>query len=346
MSTDIELDGADGPLRRFYRGRKVLIAGADGFLGVNCIEALQRLGAAVSIVSRRKMPHAEGFDGPVFRGDLRDAALVQAAIADQEVIFDFAGATGAADSNAAPLANVDIEVTPHLTLFQACAAQPTPPLVVFCSSRLVYGRPQYLPVDEAHPLSPTSLYAAHKITTENYLRVFHQTHGLPYCIVRLSNPYGPHDDPQAKSYGAVNRFIQLASRHEPIRIYGDGSQLRDYIYVADALRVFLSLAAHARCHNTVFNLGAPQPLHLREAVEIIAKLAGGTRIDFVPWPANARVVETGDYHCDHTKLNAHVSLPAPLSFAEGVRRTLQALQARAADAPPVAAESSRNRRVG
>lgn len=342
----MDFGSAAEPLRQFYRGRRVLIAGADGFLGRNCIDALQQLGASVSIVSRRPKPRAEDFAGPLFQGDLRDAAVVQAAVADQEVVFDFAGATGAADSNDAPLANVDIEVTPHLTLFHACAAQPKPPLVVFCSSRLVYGRPQYLPVDEEHPLSPASLYAAHKITTENYLRVFHQTHGLPYCIVRLSNPYGPHDDPQAKSYGAINRFIQLASRHEPIRIYGEGLQLRDYIYVDDALRVFLSLAAQARCHNTVFNLGAPQPLHLREAVEIIAKLAGGTRIDFVPWPANARVVETGDYHCDHAKLSAHVALPPPLSFSEGVRRTLATLRSQAETSAPVAAEPLRNRRVG
>lgn len=314
------------PLRSFYAGRKILVAGADGFLGLNCVHALRALGADVSIVSRRAVPRAGTFADTVFDGDLRSQDVVRAAVAGQSVVFDFAGSTGPVDSNEHPIRNIDIEVAPHLSLFLACAESPTPPLVVFCSSRVVYGRPQYLPVDEAHPLSPDSLYAAHKIAAENYLHVFRRTHGLHAVILRLSNPYGPHDDPDAKSYGAINRFITHALDRQPIRIFGDGLQLRDYIHIEDTLLAFLSVAAEPRCHDEIFNLGGQEPIRLREAVKLIAATAGGSPVEFGPWPEHSKSVETGDYYSDLRKLHRFVDLPPQHTFAEGVRHVMMSMR--------------------
>ncbi|MBM3223998.1 MAG: NAD-dependent epimerase/dehydratase family protein [Candidatus Tectomicrobia bacterium] len=171
-------------LEAHYRQRRVLVMGADGFLGINCIYALQRLGAEISIVSRRATPRAVDFQGRVFHGDGRDRALVRAAVAQQSIVFDFLGTMGAVDSNHDPLRSLEEDCRPHLTLFQTCAEAPTPPLVLFCSSRLVYGKPQYLPVDEAHPCQPQSMYAVHKLTSEQHLQVLQQSHGLRFCVLR------------------------------------------------------------------------------------------------------------------------------------------------------------------
>jgi len=312
----------DAAVAGFYRRRKALVVGADGFLGLNCVDALRALGADVSIVSRRARPRAGGGAGKVFRGDLRDRSLARAAVAGQTIVFDFAGVSSAVASNRDPLGHLDAECRGQLNLFHACAETPAAPLVVFCSSRLVYGRPQYLPVDEHHPLAPQSLYAVHKITAEHYLHMFHQTHGLDSCILRLSNPYGPRQPPEAKGYGVINHFIRAAARGEAIRVFGDGTQRRDYIYVHDVIAAALLCAAEAGCRNETFNLGGSAGVSLREAAQTVARLAGGTPVYFEPWPADYLAVETGDYATDLTKLRSRLRLPPETPFAEGLWKTL------------------------
>lgn len=309
-------------LRAYYRQRNVLVIGADGFLGVNCIYALQRLGANVTIVSRRASPRAVGFTGRVLRGDVRDRDLVRAAIAQQSIVFDFAGTMGAVDSNHDPVRSLDEDCRPHLNLFQACAEASVSPLVLFCSSRLVYGKPQYLPVDEAHPCLPQSMYAVHKLTSEQYLQVLHQTHGLRFCILRLSNPYGPHQPLTTRGYGVLNQFILAASRGVAITLYGDGGQRRDYVYVADVITAFLLCAASEQCHGQIFNLGGRQSMTLHAAVQQLVCLAGGTAVHFKPWPPGHKAVETGDYLTDLRKIERHIALPPQQAFEAGLAQTL------------------------
>lgn len=312
----------DASVRAFYHQRKILVVGADGFLGINCVYALHELGADITILTRRPTPRAVGFAGRVFQGDLRDYGLVRSMVDDQTIVFDFAGVSGAVQSNKTPLRSLQEDCYPHLSLLHACACAHTLPLVVFCSSRLVYGKPQYLPVDESHPLASQSLYAVHKITVENYLRVFSHTHGLRYCILRLSNPYGPYQPQELRSYGIINQFICMASKGMPIKIYGAGEQQRDYIYVDDAISTFLLCAMHTMCHDQVFNLGGRNRISIRTAVQQIAQLAGDTPVYFEPWPKDYKSVETGDYYTDLSKIDSCLTLPAQMPFEEGLARTI------------------------
>lgn len=313
---------SDRTLRDFYRRRRVLVVGADGFLGLNCTYALQRLGADITVFTRRVAPRAADCAGSIHHGDLRDLAAVEAAVAGQHVVFDFAGTAGAVKSNQSPEKNLDDDCRPHLNLIQACAETSSSPLVIFCSSRLVYGRPRQLPVGESHELVPQSMYAVHKITAENYLEVFRQTHDLRYCVLRLSNPYGPHQSHESTAYGVINHFIRSAARQETIRIYGDGKQRRDYIYVEDAIAAFLHCAAEPRCYGEKFNLGGRDSISIGDAAQQISRLAGGTPIHYEPWPHDYKKVETGDYETDMSKLDACLRLPPATSFEEGLKRTL------------------------
>jgi len=312
-------------MRSFYDDRPVLVVGADGFLGFHCVQALHTLGAKISIYSRRSQPRAAGMAHRVFKGDLIDRDVVQTAVRDQTIVFDFAGNTGATESNQHPLRNLEEECRPHLGLFESCAAATAKPLVVFCSSRLVYGKPRYLPVDETHPLAPESMYAIHKITLESYLRVFEQTCGLRWCVMRLSNPYGPHTFESTRSYGLINYFTRQAQQGQTIQVYGDGTQVRDYIHVDDAMVAFLSVAASPQCQGQTFNLGGPEGIRLRDAVEWITQTAGGTPWQSVPWPEADQTVETGDYVTDMSKLIQFIELPQQLLFVEGLNRTMNAL---------------------
>jgi UDP-glucose 4-epimerase len=313
-------------LKSAYTGRRVLVAGADGFLGVNFAIGLQAAGAEVTLLSRREVPRARGYASAHVRADLLDTAAVTAAVEGQDYVFDLAGVAGAVGSNSDPVGSTDKECRPHLTLFAAAAAAKSRPVLSFCSSRLVYGKPDKLPVSESEPVKPASFYAVHKLTLEHYLRVLATTQGLRYTVFRLSNPYGPFWPEERKSYGLINQFIARALAGEPIDIFGDGSQQRDYIHVDDVVTAMLAGTAVGQCHGETFNLGGAEPVSIRQAVEIIAEEIPTAVVRFMPWPANYLAVETGDYRTDMTKLAGAVLLAPQLTFAHGLRRTLESVR--------------------
>jgi nucleoside-diphosphate-sugar epimerase len=318
-------------VRDAYAGRSVLIAGADGFLGVNFAIALHHAGAKVTLLSRAPSPRAARFSIRHVQADLMDSSAVAAAVQQQEFIFDLAGMSGAVGSNSDPVTSTDKECRPHLTLFTAAATSASRPMLAFLSSRLVYGKPDYLPVDEAHPVRPASFYAVHKLTLEHYLRVLAATHGLRSCSFRLSNPYGPYWPKQRKSYGLINQFIARALSGEPINIFGDGAQRRDYIHIDDVVTAVVSASAVESCAGQIFNLGGSELISIRQAVESIAAEIRETQICFKPWPAADLAVETGDYQTDQRKLHRFVRLPTQYSFQQGLRYTLKTVREAAID---------------
>ena len=312
------------PIKNYYKNRNVLVTGADGFLGTNAVHYLTACDAHVSILSRRSKPRAQTTKiCHLFRGDLRDGELVRTAVKNQDIVFDFAGASGAVASNQEPFRHLEEECSPHLSLFQACSEIRKPPVVAFCSTRLVYGKPSYLPVDEKHPLAPRNMYAVHKITLENYLKVFASTKSLPFVILRLSNPYGPYQPKKTTNYGIINLFMRLAAQGSPITIFGDGRQQRDYVFVDDVVTAFLAAAMTKECYCRTFNFGGRHHISIQEAVQIIAEQAGNTPIKYEPWPDDYQQVETGDYYSNLQRIDRYIALPDHTSLRDGFLKTIQ-----------------------
>ena len=305
----------------------MLVAGADGFLGVNCALALHAAGAEVTLLSRRQQPRAGKIAARHVQADLCDAAAIAKAVDGQDFVFDLAGSSGAIGSNSNPGASVEHECHPHLNLFTAAAEAGSRPVVAFCSSRLVYGRPDQLPVDETHPVRPASFYAVHKLTLEHYLRVLALNRGLRACVFRLSNPYGPFWPSEAKSYGLINQFIARALAGTPIEVFGEGRQRRDYLHVDDFTLAMLAATAEPACWGETFNVGGPDALSIGEAIAIIAEEVPGAMVQYRPWPAEYLAIETGDYQTNLSKLRRFVQLPAQLTFRDGLRRTLRSVRA-------------------
>jgi len=301
-----------------YNKKRVLVLGADGFLGANLAIALHLIGARVTATTRRSKSRIESYADQIIYGDLSDTAVAKMAVQNQEFIFDLIGQTGAVESNTASYNNFKLECQPHLNIFKACADLNTKAVLVFCSSRLVYGKPTYLPVDEEHPLSPDSLYAVHKITLENYLSVFSRTSGLRSTVIRLSNPYGPNIEAKDQSYGLINIFIQKALNGEPLVIYGDGSQQRDYIHTRDLCAAFLSAATNPASYGQTFNLGGETSVSIREVAEIISEITHKKPLEFIDWPHDHKLVESGDFATSLRKTNSILDLPQQLPFKESL----------------------------
>ncbi len=314
----------DSGLKKQYAGKRVLVLGGDGFLGVHVATALQILGAETSILSRRKSSLLENIGITIHRGHLLQDEVLRRALAEKDVVFDLAGSSGAISSNRDPHRNFTFECEPHLNAFQLASEMPAPPLIVFCSSRTVYGKPRKLPVSESHPVSPISVYAIHKLALEQYLQNFHRTRGLNYLIFRLSNPYGPYLWQEKKDYGVINQFLLNAYFKQPISLFRDGTQRHDYIFIDDVVETFLRGSVCKACHNQVFNVGGPAPISIKEAVGVFLRQRPGSTVRAEDWPADYQVTETGDYVTDVRKLRSNLPDLQRTSFSTGVRCTFNA----------------------
>jgi UDP-glucose 4-epimerase len=311
-----------------YRGRRVLVTGGAGFIGQNLVARLLAEGAEVTVfdyaLSRELDELARSRRGALqlLQGDIRDEAKVEDAVRGQQVIFDLAGKSGAADSNRAPLLDLEVNCRGHLTVFESCRRLSPQAALVFPSSRLVYGKPQRLPVDEQHPLAPESFYAVHKLAVEHYLQIYARLHGIRSTILRISNPYGPRQGRDARIYGVVNKFVQAAVRDETITLFGDGAQRRDYLHIDDLVEALLAAGLRAAVPSLLVNIGGAEAVSLQNLASRTIALAGAGRIEHIPWPDDYRQVETGDYLTDLTWAAEQLDWQPQVELDAGLRETI------------------------
>ncbi|MCD9014255.1 NAD-dependent epimerase/dehydratase family protein [Parachryseolinea silvisoli] len=307
--------------------KKILILGGLGFIGKNLYNRLVQDGHAVTILTERIHDESDGFLTSAIRqhivqGSILNPQLMNNIVVGFDVIFSLAGSSGAADSIRDPYHDLDTNLKGHLNILEACRQYNPGALLVFPSSRLVYGKPQGNPVDERHPLQPESIYAIHKITTEQYYQVYQRLHGVRCVIFRIANPFGPYQRFGSNNYGILNWFIHKALVGEPIEIYGDGSQQRDFIYINDLVDVLTRAMDTPAMAGNIYNLGAGTGISLRQAVEVIQRYIPATQVTFRPWPEIARKIETGDYIADIGFLKYHIGSVPGTSFDAAMKETI------------------------
>jgi UDP-glucose 4-epimerase len=274
----------------------VLVAGASGFIGSALAARLAATGVAFDALVRSgaDVPGAER----TFRGDVRDAEIVRRSIAHSDVVFALAGLSGASASVRDPFASLDVNAAGFLTLLEASANARRMPRIVFPSSRLVYGPVDRVPVAEDAPTRPNSPYGLHKLFCEQYAALFARRYGLRYAVARLTNPYGATSARAGAPYNVLGALAARATAGEPLTIYGDGLQIRDYLAIDDALDGLALLAAGA-ADGTIVNLGSGDGITFADAVGRLAQ-ATGAEVRSVPWPEADLSVETGSFVADIT----------------------------------------------
>ena len=306
--------------------------GARGFIGSHLVPALLRDGWRVRALTRRRTAPAPDWSARVDWFELGDSngKPFAAAVDGAAVVFNLAGSSGAVASNIDPIESLDANCRRQLEFLTACARTGSKPHVVFASSRLVYAPAGVTPVCEDHPTAPLSIYAAHKLCVEHYHRIFAQRDALTFTICRISNPYGVDSSVGLKRHGFVNSLIQNAMAGRRLTIFGDGLQLRDYIYIDDLVTMLKLCYAQAGACNETLNLGCGQSVRIADAAEAIRRTFGGGEIEHRPWPKDYEQVESGHFVVDIRKAQSLLGY-APVFTLDTGLRTIRAQRAAAGE---------------
>jgi len=310
------------------RDATVLVLGGLGFIGGRLSDRLLASGARVTIVTPRRDRHAalatdfETLGARIVEADIRDSAAMSAAVVDQQLIFNFAGQSGAVQSMDDPWTDLDVNCRGNLTLLEALRARNNGAKVVFAGSRLEYGRQDRQPVPEDAVRAPLCLHAIHKAAVESYLALYANLFGIRYTVARLTNPYGPGQPRERTAYGIVNRMIHLALAGDTLPVYGDGSQRRDYVYIDDAVNALVALARSERSDGQAYNVGTGTGVSFVEMVDAVIRSAGSGKKRHVEWPPLAGQIETGDFVADVSKIRDELGWEPSVSLGEGLARTV------------------------
>jgi UDP-glucose 4-epimerase len=313
-----------------FAGRSVVITGGLGFIGSNLAARLVELGARVTLVDSLipeyggNLYNVEPIKDRVHINisDVRDEFSMRYLVQGQDYLFNLAGQTSHMDSIADPYPDLDINCRAQLSILEACRRMNPDVKVVFASTRQFYGKPEYLPVDERHPLHPVDVNGINKMAGEWYHMVYHRVHGLRTCALRLTNTYGPRMRVKDARQTFLGVWIRRLVEGQPLEVWGDGQQLRDLCYVDDAVQALLRAAAMEKAEGQVFNVGGSKPVSLLELAELLVKVNGGGDYVLKPFPVDRRPIDIGHYYADDRRLRAELGWEPRVPLDDGLSRTL------------------------
>lgn len=310
----------------------VLITGGLGFIGSNLAIRLVEAGAKVTIVDSMIPSHG----GNLFNiepikdrvrvniSDIRDIHGLRYLVRGQQYIFNLAGQVSHVDSMRDPNTDLEINSRSQLLLLE-CLRQENPDAkVILTSTRQVYGKPQYLPVDENHPVRPTDVNGINCFAGEWFHKLYWDVYGIRTCILRLTNTYGPRQLIRHNRLGFVGWFIRNILVGDKIQIFGDGSQLRDLTYVDDVVDAILLVALSDASHGEIFNLGGSQVISLKDLAELMCRVAGrSVAVEIVPFPQDQKKIDIGHYYADYGRINRAVGWKPRITLEEGFERVFR-----------------------
>jgi len=313
-----------------FAGKKALVTGGLGFIGSHLAEALVGAGAEVTLIDSL-IPEYGGNLRNVARikdavrvniSDVRDEHSLRYLVRGQDYLFNLAGQTSHLDSMRDPYPDLEINCRSQLSILEACRHGNADVKIVFASTRQVYGRPRHLPVDEGHPVAPVDVNGINKTAGEWYHFVYGEAYGLRVSVLRLTNTYGPHMRVRDARQTFLGHWVRRLLTGEQLEIFGDGSQRRDFNYVADAVSAFLLAGAEERANGEVYNLGGPENVSLLELAELLVELNGGGHFTTVPFPDDRQAIDIGDFYADYGKIERELGWRPATALEEGLAQTL------------------------
>ncbi len=313
-----------------FQRKRVLITGGLGFIGSNLACRLVQLGAEVTLIDSLapdqggNLHNIAGIHDQVrfIHADLGNALPLIPIVRKADVIFNLAGYSSHVASMREPNHDLLNNAGIHLAFLEICRQHNPAVKIVFASTRQIYGRPHYLPVDECHPIEPVDYNGISKLAGEMYHLTCHRVYGMHTTCLRMINVYGPR---MRLSEGCLP-FIALWFKHlmegKTIRVFGDGQQIRDFNYIDDAVEAFLLAATHPITDGQAYNLGSDQPIRLIDLAQLMITIHGKGKYRKVPFPINRLRIDIGSYHGNYSKFREHVGWQPRVLLPQGIQATL------------------------
>ncbi len=313
-----------------FKNKNVLITGGLGFIGSNLAIKLVELGANVTIIDSvipeygGNLKNIESINDQVKinYSDVRDEFSIKYLIKNQDFLFNLAGQTSHIDSMHNPFQDLEINAKSQLSILEACRKNNPDIKIVFASTRQLYGRPQYLPVDENHPIIPVDVNGINKMSGENYHLLYNNIYGIKTCVLRLTNTYGPRLRIKDARQTFLGIWIRNIIEEKPFLIFGDGSQIRDYNYVDDVVDAFILAALSNKTNGHIYNLGDPNPITLKETASLLIEENKKGTYNVIPFPEDRKSIDIGDFYANFSKINKDLGWYPKTSFREGISETL------------------------
>lgn len=313
-----------------FNNKRVLITGGLGFIGSNMARVLVEQGAHVTLVDSL-IPQYGGnlFNIADLRDqvvinicDVRDSYAMEYLLKDKDYLFNLAGQTSHMDSMANPQTDLEINATAQLSILEACRKVNPMIKIVFASTRQLYGKPDYLPVDEKHPVRPVDINGINKLAGEWYHLLYNNVYGIRACALRLTNTYGPGMRVKDARQTFLGIWVRLLLEKKTIKVFGDGRQLRDFNFVDDCVNALLLAGASDHANGKVYNLGSKEVVGLKTLAEMMTDLDFGGSYELVPFPEERKAIDIGDYYSDFSLIGKELGWKPKVDLEEGLRTTL------------------------
>ncbi len=313
-----------------YHGKHILITGGLGFIGSNLAKALVGQGAHVTLVDSL-IPQYGG--NPFNIDDIADQVTVNVCdvrdpfamaylLRGKDYLFNLAGQTSHMDSMTDPQTDLDINANAQLSILEACRESNPGIKIVFASTRQLYGKPDYLPVDEKHPIRPVDVNGINKLAGEWYHLLYNNVYGIRACALRLTNTYGPGMRVKDARQTFLGIWVRLLIENQPIKVFGDGLQLRDFNYVDDCVEALLLAGASNEANGKVYNLGSSEVIGLKDLAEMMVNLGFGGCFELVPFPPERKAIDIGDYYSDFSLISNELGWTPKVGLREGLQKTV------------------------
>jgi UDP-glucose 4-epimerase len=313
-----------------FANKNVLITGGLGFIGSNLAVRLANLGAKVTVLDAM-IPDYGGNEFNIYPVrdqvkvnycDIRDESAVNYLVRNQDFIFHLAGQVCHIMSLSNPFPDIEMNITGTAIVMEACRKYNKDAIVVYTGTRGQYGESVSLPVNEEAATNPKGIYEISNLTAEKIIKVYNDVHGIRSVLLRLTNIYGPRSQMLHSRFGVCNWFVRLAVDDQTIQVYGDGSILRDFVYVDDCVDAILRTSVTPECYGEIFNVGSDIPVSFRELVSTIIDVSKSGRWEFAEFSAERKALEPGDFYSDITKINKYVGWRPQTSLADGLKQTV------------------------
>ena len=262
--------------------------------------------------------------------DVRDPHSMKTLVKGHDFLFNLAGQTSHMDSMADPYTDLDINCKAQLSILEACRNANPGIRIVFAGTRQIYGKPDYLPVDENHPVRPVDVNGINKMAGEWYHILYNNVYGIRACSLRLTNTIGPRMRIKDARQTFLGVWIRQVLTGKPFEVWG-GEQLRDFTYVDDCVDAMMRAALHEEAFGQIFNIGGGKRISLRDLADLLVDTAGEGAYEVREYPADRKKIDIGDYYADDSRLRSLLGWEPRTQLRDGLRQIIDYYRPRLQD---------------